>query len=93
MKTEVYSWRLSTDVKTELEREARRRNISLSAALDLAACEWLRKRSAENNRDEEQTRLQKAASKCFGAFEGGSANRAENARGEVRRRLRQPHGR
>ncbi|HWD98530.1 MAG TPA: hypothetical protein VG345_05825 [Bryobacteraceae bacterium] len=37
MKTEVYSWRVSSDIKTALDREARRRKISVSAALDLAA--------------------------------------------------------
>jgi hypothetical protein len=88
MKTEVYSWRVSTDVKTELEREARRRKTSLSGILDLAAREWLNKSSAENEGDEEQVRLQAAAFKCFGAFEGEDAYRAENARQEVRRRLR-----
>ena len=34
MKTEVATWRVSPDVKTSLEREARRRKISMSAALD-----------------------------------------------------------
>ena len=43
MKTEVYSWRVATDIKTGLEREARRRRISLAAVLDLAAEEWLKK--------------------------------------------------
>ena len=47
MKTEVYSWRVSADLKTGLEREARRRKISLSAALDLAAQEWLNKRDVD----------------------------------------------
>jgi hypothetical protein len=41
MKTEVYSWRVSPDIKTGLEREARRRKMSVSAVLDLAAREWL----------------------------------------------------
>jgi hypothetical protein len=37
IKTEVYSWRLSQEVKTELEREARRRKISVAALLEEAA--------------------------------------------------------
>jgi hypothetical protein len=41
MKTEVYSWRVSTNVKAGLEREARRRKTSVSAILDMAAQEWL----------------------------------------------------
>ena len=93
MKTEVYSWRVSTDIKTELEREARRRKTSLSGILDLAAREWLNKSGAENEGHEEQMRLQAAAFQCFGAFAGVDAQRSENARQEVRRRLRRRNDR
>ena len=93
MKSEVYSWRVSTDLKTGLEREARRRKISLSAVLDLAARDWLNKGGAEIEGDEEQLRLQKAASKCFGALASGNAHRSENARQAVRQRLRRHYGR
>lgn len=92
MKTEVYSWRVSTDLKTGLEREARRRNMSVSAVLDLAAREWLNKSGAESDADEEQIRLQQAALRCFGAFEGGNDRRSEKARDDVRRRLRRRYG-
>ena len=40
MKTEVYSWRLSSFLKSDLEREARLRRLSLSALLSLAVTEW-----------------------------------------------------
>jgi hypothetical protein len=93
MKTEVYSWRVSTDVKTGLEREARRRKMSLAGVLNLAAREWLNKAGAANNDDREQIRLQKAALKCFGAFEGTDPHRSENVRHEVRERLRNRYGR
>ncbi len=93
MKTEVYSWRVSSDVKTSLEREARRRKISVSAALDLAAREWLHKSGTESEGDEEQRRLRKAASKWLGALAGGDAHRSENARQTVRQRLRRRYGR
>jgi hypothetical protein len=93
MKNEVYSWRVSTDLKTGLEREARRRRLSLSAVLDLAARDWLKKSGAEIEGDEEQLRLQKAASKCFGAVASGNAHRSENARQAVRQRLQRHHGR
>jgi hypothetical protein len=75
-------------MKTELEREARRRKTSLSGLLDLAARELLNKSGAESDGDEEQMRLQAAAFKCFGAFSGRDAHRSENARQEVRRRVR-----
>ena len=93
VKNEVYSWRVSTDLKTGLEREARRRKLSLSAVLDLAARDWLSKGGEEVEGDEEQLRLQKAASQCFGVLASGVANRSENARQAVRQRLRRHHAR
>jgi hypothetical protein len=93
MKTEVYSWRVSTDVKTGLEREARRRGVSLAAVLDMAAEEWLKKGAHGNDDDEEQRRLQQAALKCFGSIAGGDPLRAENAGRAVRERLRRRYGR
>lgn len=92
MKSEVYSWRVSTDLKTGLEREARRRKISVSAALDLAARDWL-ERGAEIEGDENQARLRKAASKCFGVLASGNADRSENVRQAVAQRLRRRNGR
>jgi hypothetical protein len=88
MKSEVYSWRVSTDLKTGLEREARRRKMSLAALLDVAARDWLGKGGAEIEGDEAQLRLQKAASKCFGVLASGDPHRSESARQAVRRRLR-----
>jgi hypothetical protein len=81
------------DLKTGLEREARRRKISLSAVLDLAAQEWLTKIGAGKSDDEEQQRLNKAASECFGIFASGDARRSENVRQAVRQRVRSRHGR
>lgn len=93
MKTEVYSWRVSPDVKASLEREARRQNISMSAALDAAAREWLQRSANATEGDEAQRRLQKAASKWIGALAGGNAQRAETASDAVRDRLRRRYGR
>ena len=93
MKTEVYSWRVSSDVKASLEREARRRKISMAAALDAAAREWLQKSAAANEGDGEQRRLQKAASKWLGALASGNAQRSETASQDVRDRLRRHYGR
>jgi len=93
MKNEVYSWRVSTDLKTGLEREARRRKTSLSAVLDLAARDWLNKGGADVESDEEQLRLQKAAAKCLGTLASGDAHRSENASQAVRQRLRRRHDR
>jgi hypothetical protein len=88
MKTEMYTWRVSPELKTGLEREARRRKISMSAALDLAAREWLDKSGAQNEGEEEQLRLKKAASRWLGTIASGDPQRSENASRIVRQRLR-----
>jgi hypothetical protein len=93
MKTEVYSWRLSTDLKTGLEREARRRKTSLSSILEQAARDWLDKGGAEVESDEEQLRIRKAAFKCMGAISGKDPHRSENVRQAVRKRLRKRNDR
>jgi hypothetical protein len=93
MKTEVYSWRVSTDLKTGMEHEARRRKISLSAALDMAAKEWLEKRDADEDDAVRQEKLQLAAAECFGALASGNRRRAETVRHAVRGRLRAKHAR
>ncbi|HEY3826750.1 MAG TPA: hypothetical protein VGL82_19460 [Bryobacteraceae bacterium] len=93
MKAEVYSWRVSTDLKSGLEREARRRRLSLSAVLDMAAREWLKSTGTQNEGEEEQRQLHVAASKCLGIFAGDDARRSENVRRAMRQRLRAKHER
>jgi hypothetical protein len=92
VKTEVYSWRVSTEIKTGLERAARSRKVSLSAVLDLAAREWLTRTGSEGD-EETQRKLHKAASESFGVLESGDPNRSETARDAVRKRLRRRNGR
>lgn len=92
MKTEVYSWRVSADLKTGLEREAHRRKVPVSTLLDLAARDWLNKSGSDADNHAEQLRLQSAALECFGAFAGGGRHRSENTRQIVRQRLRRRHG-
>jgi hypothetical protein len=93
MKTEVYSWRVSSDVKINLEREARRQKISVSAVLDAAAREWLQKSGTANEGGAEQRRLQKAASKWVGTLASGNPERSVTASEAVRDRLRRRYGR
>jgi hypothetical protein len=93
MKTEVYSWRVSTEIKTNLEREARRRKVSLSAILGMAAQEWLARGGSEEPDDARQRRLQQAASDCFGALASGDSRRSETAGAAVRQRLRRRYER
>jgi hypothetical protein len=93
MKSEVYSWRVSTDTKMDLEREARKAGISVSVLLDRISQEWLlAKRAADRDSTEEQARLHAAADKVIGTISAGK-NYSENVRTEVRKRLRKRYGR
>jgi hypothetical protein len=89
MKTEVYSWRLSGELKSGLERQARLRKVSVSSILDIAVREWLRKSGLDVAGDEAQRELHKFAAKCIGVLEGRNSRRAETARETIRERLRQ----
>ena len=94
MKTEVYSWRVSRELKSELEEEARRRKLPLSAVLDLAVTEWLTHRRTDTASDqEEQRRLHAAAEKYMGCIAGDDPTRSANVSRLVRKRLQRQHGR
>ena len=91
MRTEVYSWRLSAEVKTDLEEEARLRKVPVSSILDMAVRHWLEKNGADTADDEAQRRLHAAAAACFGDLASGNSGRARMARELVRKRLRRRH--
>lgn len=93
MKTEVYSWRLSSELKSDLERVARSRKVRVSTVLDTAVREWLAKNAVDIASDEEQKRLHAVASRYFGAFASGNANRSEQVRETVGKRLGAKYGR
>ncbi len=95
MKTEVYSWRLSGDLKSDLEREARAQKVPVSAVLDMAVRQWLRdKRSSVQDDEGEQRRLHAAAAKCIGTISvPGRTADAKTVRETIRARLRQRYGR
>ena len=93
MDTEVYSWRVSRDLKSDLERQARIRKTSLAAVLNLAARDWLKQSAVTIGEDDEQRRLHEAAMKCVGTIAGGSPRRAETARETLRERIKLRHGR
>ncbi|HMD48814.1 MAG TPA: hypothetical protein VKG79_06940, partial [Bryobacteraceae bacterium] len=85
-------WRVSPDLKAELEREARHRHMSLSALLDLAAQEWLQKTTVSDD-SEEQRRLHLAAAAAVGTMATGRTRRSENTGPAVRRKLRRRYAR
>jgi hypothetical protein len=69
MKTEVYSWRVSAELKTGLQREARRRRVSMAKLLETAAVRLLDHSDEDQDEKKERARLMEAARKCFGTIE------------------------
>lgn len=66
-KSEVYSWRLSTELKTKLEAAAKDEKTSIGTILDRAVREWLDARVPSDEDDaEQQRRLRERAMKAIG---------------------------
>jgi predicted transcriptional regulator len=93
MKTHVYSWRLPSELKSDLERQARRRKVPISTILDMAVREWLKKSAFDVSEDEEQRELHAEAEKYIGALKGPERYGAETVRETIRKKLRQRYGR
>ena len=91
MKTEVYSWRVSSDLKSALDRTARSRRVPVSSILEEAVRRWLD--SAEAADEEEQRRLHAAIQPCIGTINDASLlyGGAENARKTIRERILARH--
>ncbi len=94
MRTRVYRWRLSDNLKSELERAARLRGVPLSVVLEQAARVWLSQNAADPVEDEEcQRELHAAAERYIGTIEGLGPYDAQRVRETVRRRLREKYAR
>jgi hypothetical protein len=93
MKTEVYSWRLSGELKSDLEREARARKVPVSSILDMAVRDWLKRSNGGATDDELQPRLHSSAANSLGVFAGQDSRRSETARENIRKRLRRRNAR
>ena len=94
MKSEVYSWRLSPVLKTELEEAARAEKKSLAELLEQIAGDWLsRPRAGDPTEEERQQRIRAAALKAAGTLYGDDPDRAQNAKTEVRAIIARRHGR
>lgn len=93
MKTEVYSWRVSSGLKTTPEREARRRKTPVAALLDQAVRNLLASESKDADEEDEQRRFHAAALLCIGVINSGNPGRSAGARQAVREHLRKKTGR
>ena len=89
-KTEVYSWRLSAELKMDLESAARREGRSLADLLEEVSRRWLRE-SGSADGGEEQARLHAVARRFAGSVEIDDPDLSTTVRERVRDRLRQRH--
>jgi hypothetical protein len=87
MKTSVYSWRVTSERKALLEELARRQNRSVAEVLDEAVSAWIAQRAANDDEEEGQSALRRAAQRAIGRIKGGNPDRAGNARALIRERL------
>lgn len=91
-KTEVYSWRISPDLKAALEEAARAHRLAVSALLERVARRWLIEH-ARDAEEGEQDRLRTRAMAYVGRLRGGTGGRATDVRRRVRARLKKRRGR
>jgi hypothetical protein len=93
-KSEVYSWRLTPDLKSSLEALARAQGKNLAELLEEMAQERIA-RGPETGESEQarQARLHASAMRFAGAISGGDPDRAAKARDLVRKRIAERHGR
>ena len=92
MKTEVYSWRLTSDRKASLEEEARRDGVSLSALLERVTADWLvHRRNGHASDDDEQAAIRKRAMAAIGSVRGDDLTRSERASELVREIIARKH--
>jgi hypothetical protein len=94
MKGEVYSWRLSRELKEDLEQAARRERVTLARLLERISRDWLKARASAAEDDEaEQERIRARAMRFVGSIQGGDPDRAAKARERVREVLARKYGR
>ena len=92
--TDVYSWRVSSDLKSALEQQARREGKSVARVLDHVMRQWLQAAGTGARDDQSrQQRLHQEAAKFFGAIGGDNPRRSEQVRELMRKGLKQRHGR
>jgi hypothetical protein len=85
VKTVVARWHLDPDLKRRLEDAARAERTSMARLLDRIAREWLAKRGAEE--EAEQQRLHAEARKWIGSISSGDPHGSERVKERVRARL------
>jgi hypothetical protein len=88
-KNEIYTWRLSSELKAVLEEAARDEGTSLAEILDRAVTQWLTEHGGRNSDEQTQQRLHAAASATFGKIHGGDPLRSTTVRQQIRAKMQQ----
>ena len=89
-KTEVYTWRVSSSMKANLEEAARNKKRSVAQLLEEIVSEGLSATEKQNEAEvNNQRRLHARAARFLGCMTGGVARRSERTRELVRARLKQ----
>jgi Ribbon-helix-helix protein, copG family len=92
MKTEVYSWRLSVELKAGLEEQARREGRSVSALLEELASQGLRaRRNGESNDEAQQAAIRARVMATVGTIQGNDPHGSERAAELVREIIHKKH--
>lgn len=88
-KTEVYSWRVASEVKEALEEASRERGVSMASIIEDAVTGYLARPQGEVDDDTEQRRLHEAVRPFIGSIKGGDPDRASQASQRVRQAIRE----
>ncbi|NIM01987.1 MAG: hypothetical protein GTN89_14490 [Acidobacteria bacterium] len=86
-KSEVYSWRVSPELKSALEEAARAEQTTVSKLLDGIVATWLEQTDPQGEEAAIQHRLHREAARTFGKIRGGDPRRSERARDLVKKKL------
>ena len=85
-KTEVYSWRLSPELKGLLAEAAREERVSIADLLERIAGDWLH-RHGDEDEEERQRTLHEAVLPCLGSLAGGDPTRSRRVSEKLREKL------
>ena len=83
-KTEVYSWRISPELKNLLEEAARAEGQSLACLLERITTAWLEQQKAEAIDADIQEHIRNEAMKYVGSVRGEDPLRAQQASQRVK---------
>ena len=92
MKTTVYSWRLSVELKAYLEEQARTEGKSVAALLEEFAADGLNaRRNGQSDDEADQAAIRKRAAAAIGSIRGGDPTRSSRASELVREIIVRKH--